>query len=325
MYSDYQRRQLRDEYTARINRVIDFIENNLDEDLSLKRLSAVANFSEYHFHRIFKSMTGETLNGFVNRIRLEKSASFLTGNPAKTITEIAYDCGFSGSAAFSRSFRELFGVTPSQWRKAGSRICKNKSSNCIKQSNAGKDLYEMTFYIDEVTKNQVWRISMINKNDVKIEVKELEGFELAYVRHIGPYKGDESLFKSLFERLYKWAGPRGLLNFPETKVLCVYHDDPGLTDDEKLRTSACITVPADTRSEGEVGRMKIEAGRYAVASFEIQVDEYEDAWNIVCAEWLPESGYQPADGPCFEICLNDPDEHPENRHLIEICIPVKPL
>ena len=123
----------------------------------------------------------------------------------------------------------------------------------------------------------------------------------------------------------KWAGPRGLLRFPETQLLTVYHDDPKITDENKLRTSACITVPQDTPVDGEVGKMAIPGGTFAVASFEIAGDEFEDAWNTLMGGWMPESGYQPDDRLCYELCHNDPKQHPENKHIVDIWVPVRPL
>ncbi len=166
-----------------------------------------------------------------------------------------------------------------------------------------------------------------NNNQVKaeVEVKEMPELNVAYVRHIGPYKGDVDLFEGLFEKLMKWAGPRGLLQFPETQCLSVYHDNPEITDEDKLRTSVCITVPKDTKVEGEIGRMTIPGGKFAVANFEINSNEFEDAWNTLMGGWLPESGYQPDDRLCYEICHNNPKEHPENKHIVDICVPVKPL
>ena len=61
----------RDEYIARINRVLDYIEENISGDLSLRTLASVAAFSPYHFHRIFRALTGETVNGFIQRIRID--------------------------------------------------------------------------------------------------------------------------------------------------------------------------------------------------------------------------------------------------------------
>ncbi|MCP4111222.1 MAG: GyrI-like domain-containing protein [Desulfobacteraceae bacterium] len=168
---------------------------------------------------------------------------------------------------------------------------------------------------------------MKNKNQVKteIEVKDMPELNVAYVRHIGPYKGDSELFEGLFEKLMKWAGPRGLIQFPETQCLSVYHDNPEITDEDKLRTSVCMTVPKDTRVEGEIGQMAIPGGKFAVANFEINSNEFEDAWNALMGGWMPESGYQPDDRLCYEICHNNPKEHPENKHVVDICVAVKPL
>lgn len=158
-----------------------------------------------------------------------------------------------------------------------------------------------------------------------VEVQEFPDIHVAYIRHVGPFAGDVELFKRLFDRLFTWAGPRGLLSFPETKLLSVYRDNPGITDEDKLRLDVCISVPPDTDVEGEIGKTTLPGGKYAVAHFEIMPDQYGDAWTSVYAGWLPESGYQPADGPAFELYLNNPEEHPEGKHVFNICVPVKPL
>jgi methylphosphotriester-DNA--protein-cysteine methyltransferase len=84
---------LRQEYVGRINRVIDYIEENIDTELSLETLAKVASFSRFHFHRIFSALVGETLNGFVRRLRLERAASMLIAHPKETITAIARSKG----------------------------------------------------------------------------------------------------------------------------------------------------------------------------------------------------------------------------------------
>ena len=92
-----------------------------------------------------------------------------------------------------------------------------------------------------------------------------------------------------------------------------------------IRTSVCITVPEDTQVDGEVGKMTIPGGSYAIGHFEIDDKGYEDAWNSIFSVWLPESGYQPDDRLAFEHCINNPEEHPEGKHIVDIYVPVKPL
>lgn len=157
-----------------------------------------------------------------------------------------------------------------------------------------------------------------------VTVNNLPDTQVAYVRHIGPYAGDEKLFQNLFARLGQWAGPRGLIR-EGTEFITVYHDDPNITAPEKLRTSVCLTVPAGTPVDGDIGTLVIPVGSYAFARFEILPTQYGDAWNSLCGAWLPDSGYEPADGPSFEIYRNDPSQHPEHKHIVDICIPVKPM
>ena len=320
---------LRQEYVSRINRVIDYIENHLDQNLSLELLAGVANFSRFHFHRLFRALVGETLNSFIQRNRIEKAASQLLDNPKKSITEIAFDCGFSGSASFARLFKETYQVSASEWRAGAhmhhSKIRKTKSKYDQLNGKNRKDFDISSHYIDARTQNPNWRIKMKGQEQIQVEVKEMRELNVAYVRHIGPYKGDSELFENLFNKLMKWAGPRGLLRFPETQVLTVYHDDPKITDEDKLRTSACITVPKNTPVEGAIGKMTIPGGKFAVARFEIAEDGFEEAWNMLMGGWMPESGYQPDDRLCYELNHNDPKEHPDHKHIVDICVPVKAL
>jgi len=274
-------------------------------------------------------VVGETLNQFIQRRRVEKAAGYLIGNPATPVTEIAFDCGFSGSAAFARAFREAFGVSASEYRRAGgageSKIGKTNSNRDETEGKLRKDFGPFFYTIDLTTGNQLWRYVMSNTSEVKIEVKEMPEMSIAYVRHIGPYKGDPALFERLFGKLCGWAGPRGLIRPPQTQFLCVYYDDPGVTEDEKLRVDVAMTVPKDTPAEGEVSKNTIPAGKYAVGRFEVLPHEFEEAWTGVMGGWLPQSGYQCDDRPCFELYLNDPKQHPEGKCVVDICVPVRPL
>jgi AraC family transcriptional regulator len=308
---------LREEYRARMNRVIDYIEEHLAEELSLADLASVAAFSKYHFHRIFAALMGETLFAFITRVRLERAAVLLCNRPRMSITEIALECGLSGPAVFSRTFKARFGMTPSQWRQGcatlGAQRNESQTDRNDGQASRWEPPYRMSHHSD------TGRSPM----EGTVTVTDVPAMEVAYIRHVGPYMGDGQLFERLWGRLLSWAMPRDLYKPPETQMLCVYHDNPEITDSDKLRLSVCITVPEGTPVDGEVGAMHLDGGRYAVCRFELDETQYGEAWQWVYGTWLPGSGYQPADGAPFE---RYPDPEPANgRMTVEICIPVEPL
>ncbi|MGK0290729.1 MAG: AraC family transcriptional regulator [bacterium] len=319
----------REEYIARINRVIDYIEENIEDELRLEDLAQVANFSSFHFHRIFRSLVKETLNQFIQRLRVERAAIQLTNSSKKSVTEIAFDCGFSSSSSFARVFKDYYKMSATEWKKKGnlqnSKIRKVNSKEWKEQYQTPVYSSVVSYQTRSITKEQQWSIQMEAGNTVNVEVKEMPELNVAYLRHIGPYKGDSDLFGSLFNKLTMWAGARGVFENPNTQLLSIPHDDPNITEEEKLRLSVCITIPSDFEVDGEIGKMVVPRGKYAVARFDISCHEFEQSWSTVCGEWLPNSGYQFRDGLCYEIYQNNPEEHPEKRHIIDICIPVKPL
>ena len=284
--------------------------------MTLEELASVANFSKFHFNRIFQSIVGETPFQFISRVRIEKAAILIATNKNESISEIAYKCGFSDTSIFSRNFRNYFNTSASQYRKEKLQ----KSNLSQPDSNTHQPDEKPTLYFCPDLQTIKWRTNMkLNKS---VEVKELPEMTVAYIRHIGPYKGDDKLFEKIWNRLFAWAGPRGLIGGKDFKSLIVYHDDPNVTVEDKLRMSVCITVPRETKVDGEVGKMEIEAARYVIARFEVTAQDFQQAWNWVYGQWFPTSGYQPDDKPCFEMY---PEEPKDGKFIVDICVPVKPI
>jgi AraC family transcriptional regulator len=319
----------RAEYLRRIHCAQDYIERHLDEPLSLEAIANKACFSAYHFHRLYSAITGETLYQFILRLRLERAMAQLSSSPEKSITEIALDCGFSSSATFARAFRAEYALSASEYRSrktgtpAGDSNADSKNRKALsKGGKAPGEGFGEDGLVDLFVPSTRSPDMPVPAKHVNVE--EMEAFTVAYVRHVGPYAGDAALFGQLFGRLAAWAGPRGLLG-PSTKSLCIYHDNPEITQPAKLRLSCCISVPPSTKVGGEIGLMEIAAGKYARAHFEISEKEFGGAWEWFMGQWMPQSGYQPADGLCYELCLNDPGTHPEGKHIVDLVEPVKPL
>jgi len=233
------------EYNARIHRAQDFIERHLEQPLALEDIARAAHFSPFHFHRIYHAMTGETIYQFILRIRLERAASNLCQRPAEPVTNIVLDLGFSSSATFARAFKARFGLSASEYRRRHLR------KNCKTQGKASKEAAGDRSYSAQVDFDIYPRRIMMNSvKPHSINVKELAARQVAYVRHVGSYAGDEALFGRLFSTVTNWAGVRGILHRPDVEYLAIYHDDPEVTVPDQLRISVGVTVPAGTTPRG---------------------------------------------------------------------------
>lgn len=307
------------EYIARINAAIDYIEKYINTQLSLNEIANIAHFSPFHFHRLFKAIMWETPNQYIRRIRLEKSASSLIRSPHFSITEVALKSWFSSSQVFSREFKKQFGISPSEYQK--SKICNTNSK-------IGKDFSLEIMYSDSgrpkitFTWNSFTPMTISPK---KVSIETISPKQVIYVRKIGDFKKSPMIFEEWIWKICQRAAVQNLLT-PSTQVICIYLDDYETTENDKLRVDIGITVPSAVKVSGEIGLKLIPAGLYAKAYFELKSGlEFEQARTGLYRDWLPQSWYQPDNRPCFEIYLNDFKKDPEKKHHVEIYIPIKPL
>ncbi len=103
-------------YKKLINEAEDYIENNLRKKILIADIAKSIHISEYHFHRIYSKYSKETINQFISRVKLERSAILLVTNSKLTITEIAYLYGYSESSAYCRAFKKHFKISPTKYR-----------------------------------------------------------------------------------------------------------------------------------------------------------------------------------------------------------------
>ena len=114
----------KDDYIQSIYRVIFYVEQNYNQDLTLEELSKIAGFSKYHFHRIFKSIVGENLSDYVRRVRLSSTTMKFKTN--LNITQIAQTSGYETNASFTKAFKNHFGITPKEFSKNAKKKKGNK-------------------------------------------------------------------------------------------------------------------------------------------------------------------------------------------------------
>jgi len=305
------------EYYFRVNRSIDYIKANLHEELSLEKLANQANFSKYHFHRIFKSVTGTALNDFIVHSRIERSLFYLANHPLKPISSIALECGFNDTSSFSRCFKEVKKVSASRWRTAyrNSKICKEDSKTC------NPSLTVEGYLAHKLNQMEIMKTS--KEKTLDINVVELPERHVAYVRNLDVHIHDSVTFSKMFALLFQWATPKGFVNFPHTKALTVYRSNANLSG--TVQADVCLTVPEGTEGEGLIGTTTISGGLYAVVHKEASLEECFTTWDYIFEVWFEQNGYQPDHRNFYINHLNDATTHPQNLHIFEMCIPVKPL
>ena len=275
-------------YQERILKVLLYIQSNLYEDLSLEELAHLACFSPYHFHRIFHGMVGETLAGYIRRLRLERAAQLLVQGD-RSVTDLAFEAGYETVESFTRAFKSRFGIVPS--------------------------VYKKTNHVDLIT-----RLPDFKQGEVRmdVQVKEIPSRQVIFVRHTGPYpKCGEA-----WETLCKWAGPQGFLQ-PGVEFIGLCYDDPDITPADKIRYDACITVQSEVQPEELVGVQTIEAGLYAMATHHGSYMKLSETYAELCGQWAPQNGYEIRSVPSMEVYLNSPEETPEDELLTDIHIPIE--
>ncbi|WP_027627494.1 AraC family transcriptional regulator [Ruminiclostridium cellobioparum] len=301
------RNQTLKEYYIRINRVIDYIENNLGSELNLETLSKVACFSAYHFHRLFRSITGETLAVYVKKRRIIAAANRIYHFPEVKISQIAYEFGFSGQSDFSRSFKSFFKITPSEFLET--RRLKNGLS--WHYADFGKELF-----------------SSVGKDffEYDINICRLEDYTVAYIRNTGLSEEHKSeKIEDSFRKLYTWAAARELIS-PDTHVLGITLDNPEIVPLTECRHDTCITISREAEPDGNIGiRIISSAGRYAACDFDAEEPDFSKSFfkaiDYIYGCWMPQNGYFPEDRPCIERY----HKNHENGHIfIELMIPIYP-
>jgi AraC family transcriptional regulator len=314
------------EYEKRVNRVIDYVRAHLAEPLSLATLADVAVFSPFHFHRVFTAMTGETLFGFIQRLRIEHAAIALDLHRDRSVLAVAIDHGFSSAATFARAFRARFGMTATEWRDGGAERWRTRRD---RQGKTGKHLGKGRKAPGARRANTAPQRRGARRAargeavmSVQIQLKDVPPQHVAYMRHVGPY-GPRGI-PELWNRFARWMAGRDL-HMADTVRLGIAYDDPSVTAAEQLRYDACVVVPVDFAADRWVNLMDVPGGRFAAAPFVGTARDITRVWDSVFRTWLPQSGFQPDDRPCFELYRGNPMVDDKGTFRCELYMPVRPL
>jgi AraC family transcriptional regulator len=290
-----------------VTKVLLYIDRHLDDDLSLEILAARFGYSAFHFHRLFRAQTAETLQDYIRRILLERSAKWLITQKPYAITDMAYLNGYGSNAAFTKALARHYGISPLVFRQHSlgrfSKIIWSHSNPGQAPSNSQR---YFRFGINKLPSYDM---------DQNIKAAEVPALTLASIMNIGMQN-----LGAAYGRLLSWAGQQGLLT-PDMKAVTVFHDSPKVMHPAQVRQSAGIVIDDELVLGPEVTKLVLPAGLYVIGSFEITMEEFESTWTNLFV-WLNQNGFATREGLVYEIHHNDYRTHPEQHFIVEMRIPV---
>ncbi|MFB8420475.1 GyrI-like domain-containing protein [Priestia megaterium] len=281
-----------------MNRALDYIEENLTNDIDFREVARLALCSEYHFKRMFSFLAGITLSEYIRRRRLTLAAFELKDSNIKVI-DVAIKYNYSSPDSFTRAFQNLHGITPSEAKKSGSSL---------------KAFPKMTF-----------QLSIKGGNEMNYRIEEKEAFYIVGIKERVPiiFHGVNPKIAAMWESLndetirelkeLSNVTPLGLLsasvNFSEGRM------------EEKGQLDHYIGVATTKDCPNHLVQLEVPAGTWAV--FEAVgpfPDTLQDVWGRIYSEWFPASTYEQVEGP--EILWNEHKNVTSPTFKSEIWIPV---
>ncbi len=288
---------------------IRYIDDHPDAELTLETVSKAAAYSPFHFHRIFRLITGETVQGYIMRRRIERCAFYLASRKNMKVKDIYLQFGFSSHSSFNKVFKKHYGLSPSAFRKSAPESFHRISAE---HSRNGQTNAIFSQYICQIENLLNW-----TKMNLTIKVTDLPEMNLAAVMSLGIAHVEPS-----FNILISWAKARKLFPRENVKMLSVYHDSFKVTPPDKVRIHACMLLDEPLqRQDGEVFPETAAAGKFIVGSGEVTLADFEQCWVFLFL-WMNKNSYSMRKAFPFEVYHSNFREHPEGKMMVDFCIPI---
>ena len=281
-------------YQKSIERVVNHLNEEINNSPSLATLAEVAAISPYHFHRIYRAMTGETPLMTVRRLRLAKACAML-GKLDLSITAIAFEVGYDTSQNFARAFKAATGATPSEVR------------------NSKEALDKAIALLTAPGKTRIAEAA-----NIEVHVQSIDPLKVITSRHNGHQESLVNAYRTFFDFAEQqgWMETfKGIYGIPV--------DDPRYCIDDQCRFDCCIDFGPKVKPIHPYQSEMLGGGKYAVLRHTGHYDLLDQKYDYLYTSWLSSSGYQLRDAPCFNHYLKDPETVPSGQWETNIHLPVQ--
>ncbi|RYG73415.1 helix-turn-helix domain-containing protein [bacterium] len=284
---------------AQFQRVLEYIDLHLDEDLSLELLSEVAATSKFHFHRQFSAFFGLSLHRYIKLLRFKRAAYRLAYRPNDSILNIALDSGYESPEAFARAFKERTSQTPSAFRQ-------QPDWNWWDQAQSEIHRLRNQFMTTDFQPDQV-------------RIIDFPATQVAVLEH----HGDPRQLGETIRRFIAWRKSEGL-SPKVSATFNILHNDPENVAPEEYRLDLCVTTSrAITPNEYRIKSGQIEGGRCAVLRLQGSSDNLRPAVSFLYSDWLPNSGEELRDFPVFVQRVSFFPDVLEHEAITDIFLPLR--
>jgi AraC family transcriptional regulator len=265
-----------------------YIESHFRDDLTLEDIAEIAGVTRFHLARAFRFATGLSVMRYLRARRLSEAARSLAAGETD-ILGVAVAFGYGSHEAFTRAFREQFGVTPTDVRRCG-RIDNLQLLEAIHMNQPSKQTIAEPRIVDEKTL-LIGGIGRTHRGSNAAMPAQWQDF--------GPYIGSV-------------PGQRGNVAYG-----VLYNDAEGSIDYlTGVEVADFAELPAD------FAHLRVAAQRYAVFSHAGHISTISDTWTAIWSEWFPNSDHEAADAPMFERYPESFDARTGSGGF-EIWIPIK--
>ncbi|WP_017472134.1 AraC family transcriptional regulator [Amphibacillus jilinensis] len=288
------------DYFERIQKSIEYIERNLQDELNITEVSSKSCFSVFHFQRLFQAITGFSVQQYIRDRRLSEAAKLLK-ETEKNILEIAISFQYGSQEAFTRAFVNCFGITPAKYRKEETIISQQIKINFLDYKNRMKG---------DISMNKP-EITLLNK-------KHIIGYEYKTNLNNEKYFAEVPGFYIDFGRNeYYQRIPKKITPNMSYGISTNFHDDGHFSFivGEEVQES-------NTELENGFVNFEIPGGKYAEFKVNGTTDLVQNTRRYIYGTWLPNSNYERKDGPDFEVTDVLNSTFP-NEMKMKIYIPIK--
>ncbi|WP_271680126.1 AraC family transcriptional regulator [Thermomonas mangrovi] len=287
----------RNAYARRVDAVLARLQQAIaaGADLpGLDELAAVAHLSPFHFHRVWRALTGEPLGGTVARLRLARALQLL-GDAEAGVAEVALAVGYDTPQALARAMRERLDASPSELRDDPARRAALLARLGRPTRAVGDPL------------------------PLQVEVVSLEPFEVVALRNRGAFADLDQAYGALFD----WAAGAGVVESIIGLHGIPWGDHRDLPA-ETLEFDCAIRLDGELAAEPEMPlrRETLAGGLFARLRHVGPYEGLEDAVDGVLADWLPGSGHVLRAAPIRYDFLDDPETVPAPLLRADILVPL---